>query len=120
MKLSSVSQSYNTDFIVNQQCVSAGSNGENCIDYLYDLDNLLISSGELTISREAQKAGLINGSTLDNITMVRTNSSFGEMSAEVTTHNATTLLSASYLRYELGRIIECTLVRTNFNLLGGN
>ncbi|PCH95632.1 MAG: hypothetical protein COB83_07890 [Gammaproteobacteria bacterium] len=104
-----VSQSYNTDFIVNQQCVSAGSNGENCIDYLYDLDNLLISSGELTISREAQKAGLINGSTLDNITMVRTNSSFGEMSAEISKHNTTTLLAANYTRDKLGRITERTL-----------
>jgi len=104
-----VSQSYNTDFIVNQQCVSAGSNGENCIDYLYDLDNLLISSGELTISRAAQKAGLINGSTLDNITMVRTNSSFGEMSAEISKHNTTTLLAANYTRDKLGRITERTL-----------
>jgi len=104
-----VSQSYNTDFIVNQQCVSAGSNGENCIDYLYDLDNLITTAGELTISREIQKAGLINGSTIANITMVRTNSNFGEMSTEVTQFNATTLLSADYLRDKLGRITKRTL-----------
>jgi len=100
-----VSQTYNTDFMVNQQCI----NDSSCVNYQYDLDNLLTTAGELTISREIQKAGLINGSTLDNITMVRTNSSFGEMSAEITTHNTTTLLSANYLRDKLGRITERTL-----------
>ncbi len=105
----SVSQTYSTDFMMNQQCVSTSTSGTNCIDYSYDLDNLITIAGNLTISRESQKAGLIKGSILDNITMVRTNDSFGEMSDEATKFNTTTLLAADYLRDKLGRITERTL-----------
>ena len=64
------------------------------------------TAGSLTIRRETQKAGLINGSTLDNITMVRANDSVGVMSDEVTQFNTTALLLANFLRDKLGRITQ--------------
>jgi YD repeat-containing protein len=103
----SVSQTYNNDFIVNQQCIN-GSNS-HCIDYFYDLDNLLTNAGSLVISHENQKSGLIDGTTLNNISMVRVNNGFAEIDSETTTHNQTTLFTAGYSRDDLGRITDRTL-----------
>jgi len=100
-----VSQSYNTDFIVTQQCINAA----NCIDYQYDLDSLLTNAGTLAISREAQKAGLINGTTLQNINMTRGYNLHGEMDTETTQYDTTSLQSATYLRDKLGRITQRSL-----------
>ena len=90
---------------MTQQCI----NGSNCIDYQYDLDGLVTNAGSLVISREAQKAGVINGTTLQNINMTRSHNNFGEMDSESTLYNTTTLQSATYLRDKLGRITQRTL-----------
>jgi YD repeat-containing protein len=101
----SVSQSYNTDFIVTQQCINAA----NCIDYQYDLDGLLTNAGTLAISREAKKDGLINGTTLQNINMTRCYNLHGEMDTETTQYDTTRLQSATYLRDKLGHITQRSL-----------
>jgi len=76
---------------------------------VYDLDNLLTNAGSLVISHETQKSGLIDGTTLNNISMVRVNNGFAEIDSETTKHNQTTLFTAGYLRDDLGRITDRTL-----------
>lgn len=100
-----VSQSYNNDFVMAQQCV----NGGDCVAYQYDLDNKLIQSGDVTISRATQQAGIMTGSQLHNIVMTRTHNEFAEVDTETVQYNSTSLLSANYTRDKLARITQRTL-----------
>jgi len=93
--------SYNNDFNI----ISRSVNG-SAIAYEYDNDELLTKAGDLTINREAQKAGLINGTTLGLITTTRGYNGFGEMSDYTAKKDADTLYQTSYTRDKLGRITQ--------------
>nr|WP_246119382.1 DUF1566 domain-containing protein [Aliikangiella coralliicola] len=100
-----VSQSYNADFLVDEQCV----NTSDCVSYGYDDDNLLVSAGGLTISREVQKAGLINGTMLNKISTNIDYNLFGEMSGSSSVYdNNTNLFETTYVHDKLGRIRQKT------------
>jgi RHS repeat-associated protein len=98
----SVVQSYNNDFHVIQRCI----NGSNCINFNYDDDLLMTQAGNLAISREAQKAGLIAGTALGRITTSRGYNGFGELATYTADDSSAgvALYSVSYTRDDLGRI----------------
>jgi RHS repeat-associated protein len=97
-----VSQSFSEGFVVNQQCVNAAS----CVDILFDVDNLLTQVGDLTYTREAQKAGLVNASSLFSINATLGHNNFGELDSETVKYNDSSLFVAGYTRDKLGRITQ--------------
>ncbi|MCL1041909.1 DUF1566 domain-containing protein [Shewanella marisflavi] len=100
-----VSQSFSEGFVVNQQCV----NGASCVDILFDVDSLLTQVGDLTYTRESQKAGLVNASSLFNINTTLSHNNFGELDSETVKYNSSDLLVAGYTRDKLGRIAQRNL-----------
>ncbi|SFD53815.1 Ig-like domain-containing protein [Pseudoalteromonas denitrificans] len=104
-----ISQTFNNDFNVTQQCI----NSTNCIDYQYEHDGLVTAAGDLTISHEAQKGGIINGTKLINITSNFDHNTFAERQAETVDFNATQLFSVDYTRDKLGRITQKVEVVAN-------
>ena len=97
-----VAQNYNNDFRVTDRSV----NGANNVNFQYDNDNLLTQAGSLMISRETQKGGLINGTSLDNLTTSKAYNGFAELTSFSVAFNGTNLYSTSYSRDKLGRIIQ--------------
>jgi RHS repeat-associated protein len=106
-----VAQSYDNDFRITSRTV----NGSDLINYQYDGDSLLVQAGSLEISREAQKAGLINGTTLEGVTTTLRYNGFGEASGVDAHFNTDNLFSATYTRDKLGRITQKVE-----NVLGGS
>ena len=96
-----VAINYNNDFNVIGRSVNGTS-----IAYEYDNDQLLTKAGDLNISRETQKAGLINATTLGVINTTRTYNGFGEISAYTAKKDANTLYQTAYTRDKLGRITQ--------------
>ena len=97
-----IAQTYNNDFKV----VARTINGEYNVDFQYDNDNLLTQAGSLTISRETQKGGLINGTSLDNLNTSMAYNGFAELMSFNAAFNAANLYSTSYSRDKLGRITQ--------------
>ncbi|MEE9327828.1 MAG: RHS repeat-associated core domain-containing protein [Cocleimonas sp.] len=97
-----VEMSYNNDFNVTSRTVN-----NIAIAYQYDNDQLLTQAGSMDISREAQKAGLISGTSLDLVTTTRGYNGFAEMSTySVTSDGANTLYQNTYTRDKLGRVTQ--------------
>jgi RHS repeat-associated protein len=89
-------------------------NGD-CIDVSYDADGLVTQVGALAITREAQKSGMIAGATVGSLSMTRSNNEYGEADSEQHSFSGNTLLSASYSRDLLGRIVS-----RNLSILGSS
>ncbi len=98
----SIDRVYDNDFRITARSI----NGANSISYQYDDDSLLILAGSLSINREAQKAGIINGTTLGNLTTTRTYTGFAELVTFDASYNTTSLFNTSYTRDKLGRITQ--------------
>ena len=98
----SIDRIYDNDFRVTARSINVA----NTINYQYDDDSLLTLAGSLSISREAQKAGLINGTTLGNLTTTRTYTGFAELATFEASYNTTSLFNSSYTRDKLGRITQ--------------
>jgi RHS repeat-associated protein len=96
----SVTQTYNSNFFVTQRCV----NTTNCINAGYDNDGLLTSAGALTLTRDPQRAGLITGTTLSDVTTNQDYNSFGELETVEADYQTTDLYDVTYTRDDLGRI----------------
>ena len=96
----SVDRVYDNNFRIASRSV----NGGNTIVFGYDNDSLLTQAGSLVITRETQKAGLINGTTLGGMTTSRSYNGFAEMDSFDASYNANSLYNTSYTRDKLGRI----------------
>ena len=98
----SIDRVYDNDFRIASRSI----NGANTISFGYDSDSLLTLAGSLTIARETQKAGLINGTTLGSLTTSRTYNGFAEMDSFDASFNTTSLFNTNYTRDKLGRITQ--------------
>ncbi len=98
----SVDRVYDNDFRIASRSI----NGANTISFDYDSDSLLTLAGSLTITREIQKAGLINGTTLGILTTSRSYNGFAEMASFDASYNGSSLFNTSYIRDKLGRITQ--------------
>jgi len=70
-----ISQNYNNDF----NLISQSINGAHEIAYSYDDDQLLTEAGRLVLSREIQKGGLLNGSSIDQVRSIRQHNAYAEL-----------------------------------------
>lgn len=95
-----ISQSYNNDF----NLISRTINGTHSINYSYDHDQLLIQVGDLTLSREAQKGGLLNGTALGLLTTSQSYTGFAELKNSKASYNGTEQISWQYSYDKLSRI----------------
>jgi len=98
----SVDRVYDNDFRIASRSID----GAHTIAFGYDGDSLLTRAGDLTISRETQKAGLISGSTLGSLVTSRSYNDFAEMDGFDASYNGASLYSTSYTRDRLGRITQ--------------
>ena len=96
----SVSRTYDNLFRVTSRTV----NGTDTINYSYDNDNLLTTAGAMTISREVQKGGIINGTTLGNVTTANTFSDFAELASFNAQYSTADIYNVTYTRDKIGRI----------------
>jgi len=102
-----VHRRYNNDFVVDERCLQAEA---HCIEFGYDGDLVLTQAGALSMTRDAQRAGLLNGSVLGTIASTYTYNGFGELEAATTSNDplGDQLYSVSYVRDKLGRIVQKT------------
>ncbi len=98
----SVGKTYDNDFRIASRSI----NGANSISYQYDNDSLLTMAGSLSIAREVQKSGLISGSTLGNLTTIRSYNGFAELATFDASYTTTSLFNTQYTRDKLGRITQ--------------
>ena len=91
-----VSRAYNDDFQTTE--VTAGS---VTTGYTYDNDGLLLTAGDMTITRDTE-SGLVTGTTLDTIATTQTYNTFGEIATYDAGDYSYTIVS----RDLLGRITE--------------
>jgi RHS repeat-associated protein len=70
-----VIRTYDRDFRVSSRSINNGPT----ISFQYDPDSLLSKAGNLSISREAQKLGLISGTNLGIVATTRSHNDFGEL-----------------------------------------
>jgi YD repeat-containing protein len=103
-QVGSVSRTYDDLFRVTSHTI----NGTDTINYGYDNDNLLTTAGAMIISRELQKDGAINGTTLGNISTTNSYSSFAELDNFNAQYTGADIYNADYIRDKLGRIITKT------------
>jgi RHS repeat-associated protein len=99
----SVQRAYDHDFRLTTQHV----NGELAATFQYDVDGLLTAAGALTFERNAMN-GLLMGTTIGNVSDIRSYDSFGEGIEYRAIHGGNTVLSMQYRRDLLGRVIEKT------------
>ncbi len=97
----SVSRTYDTNFRVASQSI----NGGQTIMFGYDNDSLLTSAGDLTLTRRADN-GLLDSTTLGNVTDAYTYNGFGEPLTYQATVGGTAILAVQYTRDKLGRITQ--------------
>ena len=103
-----VERDYDNDFRVK----SLGINGNNLIAFEYDNDGLLKKTGDLTLTRDPQKGGLLTGTTLGNVTDSYVYNGFGEVTSYEAKHGNTSLLRFEYPFYDkLGRIKQKKEIR---------
>jgi RHS repeat-associated protein len=95
-----VSREYNNDFIVSSIAV----NGD-VINYIYDLDNLLLQAGDLTLTRSPLN-GLLTGDSIGNIASQLDYNTVGELTFKSTHHSTIDLYEAGYARDNIGRITQ--------------
>ena len=102
-----VQRRYNNDFVIDQRCLQGGA---HCIDFGYDNDLLLIQAGAMSLTPEAQKAGLLSGSTLGTIASSYSYNGFGELTSAITSNEplGDQLYNVTYQRDKLGRITQKT------------
>jgi RHS repeat-associated protein len=95
-----VARTYNNDFNITSRSIDGG----HTIDFDFDNDELLTQAGDLAITRDPQKGGLITGTTLNGVTTSRGYNGFGELEIYQANASATTVAQWSYTRDKLGRI----------------
>ena len=91
----------------NFRTISRTVNGAGTVLFGYDDDGLLTSAGDLVVVRDAV-TGFIDTTTLGVVTTDRTYSDFGELESEVSQVSGVDVLSRTYGRDDLGRIISIT------------
>ena len=99
----SVNSNYDNNFWITSRSVNS-----DAINYNYDNDGMLTAAGDLSLTREAQKGGIINGTTLNSITTSRGYNGFGELQNYQVEAATGTLAQWSYARDRLGRITSKT------------
>ena len=97
---STISQTYNSDFNLNSRSI----NSAHTITYSYDNDQLITQAGTLTLSREAQKGGLLNGTTLGLQTTSQSYTAFAELQTYAASYSSIEQISQSYGYDKLSRI----------------
>ena len=95
-----VHRDYDNDFRI----VAESVNGSGAAAFGYDADSLLTQADALTVTRDPQN-GRITGTTLGSVSDGLSYSPYGEVSAYAATFGASALLSVSYVRDDLGRIV---------------
>ncbi len=95
-----VSREYNNDFIMSSIAV----NGD-VVNYVYDLDNLLLQAGDLTLTRSPLN-GLLTGDSIGNIASQLDYNTVGELTFKSTHHSTIDLYEAGYARDNIGRITQ--------------
>lgn len=98
-----VSKTYDSQFRTSATIV----NGSLAIPKAYDSDNLLVATGDLTLSRDAA-SGAIIGSGIGIVSDNRTYNQFGEITGITTSVGSTPLLAITYSRDAAGRIVDVT------------
>ena len=98
-----VSWTYDSDF----RQVSEKINGANEATFGYDPDGLMTAAGAQSRTLEAS-SGRVTGTTLGKVSDRRTYSEHGELASYAASYGGTTLLSVSYERDVLGRIVRKT------------
>lgn len=88
----------------NNFWITSRSINDDSISYSYDNDGLLTTAGSLSIGRETQNGGLINGTILDSLSTARTYNGFSELSSYQVNSDTQTLAQWIYTRDKLGRI----------------
>jgi RHS repeat-associated protein len=98
-----VSWTYDNDF----RHVSENINGANEATFGYDPDGLMTTAGAQTRALDAA-SGMLGGTTVGNVTDVRTYNEYGEPASYTASYSGTPLLAVAYERDALGRIITKT------------
>jgi RHS repeat-associated protein len=95
----SVVYSYDNDFRITSISVNSGST----IAYLYDKDDLLTQSGDMTFTSDLQN-GLLTGTALGNVTETFSYNSFGELQQYNVAYAGVNFYSVEFTYDKLGRI----------------
>jgi len=85
----------------------ASTTGGDVINYGYDLDSLLVNAGDLVLARDPEN-GLLEGTSLDQVTDTMIYNQFGESIDYQATISGSGLFQQSFLRDKLGRITRKT------------
>src|ERR1051326_6890880 len=93
---------YNSDLRVGSESINGVS-----VAFGYDADGLLTSAGSLTLTRNPQN-GLLIGTALGTVSDSVTYDDFGGMLSYTATAAGMPLFSQSYVRDDLGRIVQKT------------
>ena len=96
-----VDRAYDNDFRLTSLTVG----GTAAVTFAYDRDSLLVRAGTLTLTRNAL-SGLLTGTTLGRVTTAQTYNGFGEPATLATRLDGAPVLSMSYERDRLGRIVR--------------
>ena len=94
-----VNQQWDNNFWLTQRCV----NSTSCVSFSYDDDGLLTQAGDLTLMRNADN-GLLDGSTLGDLSHSYDYNAFGERTATSIAQAGNTLGSMAYQHDKVGRI----------------
>ncbi|WP_223789928.1 PKD domain-containing protein [Marinicella meishanensis] len=95
-----VSRTYDNLFRVTGRMI----NDADEILYQYDNDNLLTNAGSMSINRETQKGGMVNGTTLNNVVTSNTYTDFAELDLFDVQYNSTSIFNIDYTMDKLGRV----------------
>ncbi len=99
----SVTQTYDNNFRVIKRQINESSP----VDFGFDEDGLLTQAGRLTLDRDTQN-GLLNGTTLEDVTDSYGYNRFGELADYRAGYDGTEKLAVTYARDKLGRITSKT------------
>lgn len=102
-----VTRTYDNDFRLRSLSV----NGTTAISFNYDLDSLLIKAGDLTLTPDPQRGGLLTGTQIGNVKDSFDYNGFGELATGTAVFGVMPLLSEQYSsianpRDKLGRIVQ--------------
>lgn len=96
-----VERAWDNDF--RTKSLTAG--GTSPVTFVYDADSLLIRAGSLTLTRNAAN-GLLTSTALGRVTTAQTWNGFGEPATLTARLDGAPLLSMTYQRDRLGRIVR--------------
>lgn len=99
----SISFVYDNDFAVVGQSV----NGEPAVAFAYDLDGLLVESGDLSLVRDVEN-GFLTTTALGQVADERVYTSFGELDVYTATVGGSSVLGYDLDRDAAGRIVRKT------------